>query len=363
LTHILAFDEGDYAEQVSRLLSSEGPVDVTLYLTRACNLRCITCYVSASTPLPNELTAEEWLGVIDELGRLGVRYLYLLGGEPLLLLNKGLLDVVRRGKERGMVVSLSTNGTLVSGEVALKLKEAGVDQVQVSLDGPNPIINDAIRGSGSFNRAVKAVKLLEDAGIPVSLSYTVTAENVDYVVDFVKLAARLKVPVVTFVRVQEFGRAAGGGLGISNELAHRVLVRLSEVGDLGVRVVFSGFRFGLLGSMHEAYREAEGLLNRLHIINYGTCPAGRSRFVIDPNGDVYGCELLMEPRFREGNVRRSELGKLWVSGFRVFRGRPIPKACAGCPFQRLCRGGCPARAYAKLGSFNHPDPYCPFIGG
>ncbi|KUO89388.1 MAG: hypothetical protein AT716_03975 [Vulcanisaeta sp. MG_3] len=71
----------------------------------------------------------------------------------------------------------------------------------------------------------------------------------------------------------------------------------------------------------------------------------------------------MEPRFREGNVRRSELGKLWVSGFRVFRGRPIPKDCAGCPFQRLCRGGCPARAYAKLGSFNHPDPYRPFIGG
>ncbi len=363
LTHILALDTGDYAENLAKLLGSGNPVDATLYLTRACNLRCTTCYVSASTPLPNELNASEWIKVVDKLSELGVRYLYLLGGEPLLLLNRGLLDIIRRGKENGMIVSLSTNGTLVSEEAAIKLRDSGVDQVQVSLDGPNPVVNDAIRGHGSFRKAINAVKHLENAGVAVTLSYTVTIINADYVKDFVKLAVDLNVPVVTFVRVQEFGRASEGGLGISNEVAHEVLVKLSELSDLNVKVVYSGFRFGLLNLMSKAYSEAEGLLSRLKVINYGTCPAGRSRLVIDSNGDIYGCELLMRPEFREGNVRWDDLSKVWVSGFKAFRNRVLNPSCVKCPFFKLCQGGCPARAYARYGSLNGPDPLCPFIRG
>mgnify|MGYP001770694413 FL=1 len=363
LTHILALNTGDYAENLAKLLGSGNPVDATLYLTRACNLRCTTCYVSASTPLPNELNASEWIKVVDKLSELGVRYLYLLGGEPLLLLNRGLLDIIRRGKENGMIVSLSTNGTLVSEEAAIKLRDSGVDQVQVSLDGPNPVVNDAIRGHGSFRKAINAVKRLENAGVAVTLSYTVTIINADYVKDFVKLAVDLNVPVVAFVRVQEFGRASEGGLGISNEVAHEVLVKLSELSDLNVKVVYSGFRFGLLNLMSKAYSEAEGLLNRLKVINYGTCPAGRSRLVIDSNGDIYGCELLMRPEFREGNVRWDDLSKVWVSGFKAFRNRVLNSSCVKCPFFKLCQGGCPARAYARYGSLNGPDPLCPFIRG
>ena len=363
LTHILALNTGDYAENLAKLLGSGNPVDATLYLTRACNLRCTTCYVSASTPLPNELNASEWIKVVDKLSELGVRYLYLLGGEPLLLLNRGLLDIIRRGKENGMIVSLSTNGTLVSEEAAIKLRDSGVDQVQVSLDGPNPVVNDAIRGHGSFRKAINAVKHLENAGVAVTLSYTVTIINADYVKDFVKLAVDLNVPVVTFVRVQEFGRASEGGLGISNEVAHEVLVKLSELSDLNVKVVYSGFRFGLLNLMSKAYSEAEGLLSRLKVINYGTCPAGRSRLVIDSNGDIYGCELLMRPEFREGNVRWDDLSKVWVSGFKAFRNRVLNPSCVKCPFFKLCQGGCPARAYARYGSLNGPDPLCPFIRG
>ncbi|ABW01450.1 radical SAM/SPASM domain-containing protein [Caldivirga maquilingensis] len=358
LTHILALNTGDYTESLVKSLGSGNPVDATLYLTRACNLRCATCYVSASKPLPNELNAGEWIRVVDELGKLGVRYLYLLGGEPLLLLNRGLLDIVKRGKENGMIVSLSTNGTLVSEEAAVKLRDSGVDQVQVSLDGPNPVINDAIRGHGSFSKAINAIKYLKDAGVTVSLSYTVTISNADYVKDFVKLASDLKIPVVTFIRVQEFGRASGGGLGISNELAHEVLIKLSELSDVNVKVVYSGFRFGLLNLMSKAYRETEGLLNGLKVVNYGTCPAGRSRLVIDSNGDIYGCELLMRPEFREGNVRRDELSKVWVSGFKAFRNRVPSPLCLTCPFFKICRGGCPARVYAKYGSLNGPDPQC-----
>ncbi|WP_291767395.1 radical SAM/SPASM domain-containing protein [Caldivirga sp. UBA161] len=363
LTHILALNANDYAENLAKLLSSENPVDATLYLTRACNLKCITCYVSASRPLPNELNTNEWIRVVDELSELGVRYLYLLGGEPLLLLNRGLLDIIKRGKENGMVISLSTNGTLVSEEVALKLRDSGVDQVQVSLDGPNPVINDIIRGHGSFRKAINAIKHLKKAGITVTLSYTVTISNTDYVEDFVKLAASLNVPAVTFIRVQEFGRASGGNLGISNELAYEVLVKLSKLGSINVKVVYSGFRFGLMNLMSKAYSEAEELLNRLKVTNYGICPAGKSRLVIDANGDIYGCELLMRPEFREGNVRWDDLGKVWVSGFKAFRNRVHNSSCTKCPFFELCQGGCPARAYAKYGSLNGPDPFCPFISG
>lgn len=335
--------------------------DVSIYLTHACNLRCVHCYLSAGGPLNNELKAEEWLIVLERLREVGVKFVYLLGGEPTLLIRRGLSEIIRHGRDMGLYVSLSTNGTLINRDVASMLGRAGLNQVQVSVDGPNSAINDVIRGVGTFDAAVRSVKILKELNIGVSLSYTVMSSNAYYVVDMVRLAEKLGVHVLTFIRVQEFGRAYDNSLTISDKDAEMVVNELMNV-KTATKLVLNGFRF-YLGDLRKVYEETRRKLMNLGIRNYTTCPAGRSRFVIDSNGDVYGCELLMVKELREGNVLRDDLGRIWYDGFKAFRNRRYQQInpCDKCPIAYLCNAGCPARAYKTYGKVYAPDPHCPFV--
>jgi radical SAM protein with 4Fe4S-binding SPASM domain len=96
--------------------------------------------------------------------------------------------------------------------------------------------------------------------------------------------------------------------------------------------------------------------------SFSICPAGRSRFVIDSNGDIYGCELLITPKFKEGNVLKDNLKDVWERGFSIFRERdPIKiEDCKSCSIAKICASGCPARAYSFYGSINHKDPLCSY---
>ena len=362
LGHVLALRSNvEDTGNESPYLSMDSINDVTIYLTHACNLECKHCYVSAGKPLSNELSADDWLIILDKLRGLGVKYVYLLGGEPMLLIKRGLLKIISHAKDLGLYVSMSTNGTLVNRESALQLKRAGLDQVQVSIDGPNPAINDAIRGIGSFDKAVRAVNAFKETGIAVSLSYTVIPDNAYYVIDMVRLAERLGVLVLTFIRVQEFGRALNNGLYLSDEMARRVIDDLLRI-RTSIKLVFNGFRFSL-GDLYEAYRKSRERLNALRITNYNACPAGKSRFVIDSDGSVYGCELLMGKEFYEGNALRDNLRIIWRDGFKSFRNRNYRniRPCNTCLMADLCNAGCPARAVTVFGSIYSPDPYCPMV--
>lgn len=330
---------------------SSGLTDVSIYLTHACNLRCSHCYLAAGDPLRGELSVENWLTVLDKIGGMGAKFVYLLGGEPMLLMEKGLITIIRHARDVGLRVAMSTNGTLLDEQAAERLKHAGIDQVQVSVDGPSPEINDAIRGPGSFNAAIRAAKSLRDAGVPFSLSCVVTHSNASLVSDMIELANNLGAAAITFIRIQNFGRGKVTGTSLSNEEARQALQRMLEA-KAKVKVIPNGFRFHL-GNLREAYSRAKAKAT-----GYLTCPAGRSRFVIDSNGDVYGCELLMEWEFLEGNAVRDDLRRIWENGFKAFRERRTRIACT-CDMADLCGLGCPARAFAAGGSMNVPDPLCP----
>ncbi|WP_243676376.1 radical SAM protein [Vulcanisaeta distributa] len=229
LGHILALRSSVEDNNEPPYLSMDSINDVTIYLTHACNLKCRHCYLSAGKPLSGELNVDDWLHILDKLRDLEVKYVYLLGGEPTLLIKRGLLRIISHAKDLGLYVSMSTNGTLINRENALQLKRAGLDQVQVSLDGPNPAVNDVIRGFGSFNKAIRAINVFKEVGIAVSLSYTVIPDNAYYVTDMVRLTERLGISVLTFIRAQEFGRARENGLSLSDELARMVINDLMRI--------------------------------------------------------------------------------------------------------------------------------------
>jgi len=324
----------------------------SLYVTRACNLRCRTCYVSAGLPKPKELQRDDWERVIGQLKPL-VDVVYFIGGEP--LMKPWIADLVRLASSLGITPSMSTNGFLMDKEMAKKLKDAGLASIQVSIDGADPAQNDPIRGKGSFDAAIQAVNAASTEGLAVSLSYTVMDYNASAVKGILELARKLGVEEINFISVQPFGRARENGFKLSPETGKAVIKDLEAA---GVRVTLNGFRFYLPDFDRVASDLSAGRDYR-YGYGYRTCPAGVSHFVIDSDGEVYGCDLLMEKRFSEGNVTRAQLGEIWRTGFKRFRERRTPPQCSSCPYAEVCQGGCPARAFTRFGSLDSPDPLCP----
>jgi radical SAM protein with 4Fe4S-binding SPASM domain len=331
---------------IKALEGREFDKSVTIYVTHGCNFRCKTCYLSAGEPLKNELSIENYEKIFREIRDLGFQIVYILGGEP--LIRKDIFEIIKKAKENSLYVSMSSNGYFINMDNAERLKDSGLDQIQISLDSADERINDIIRGPGSYRGAIKAIENLKRTGIKTSLAFTITSlySNVS---EMMKFANSLGIKLLNISVVQPFGRA----------LKNRVLPSIEQVtkaindiknSEYDIRLTFNGFRFYL---DQEGYKDARVYARS----DYVTCPAGVNRFVIDSNGDVYGCELLMFDEFKEGNIRERGISEIWRNGFLIFRERRLPKECQECPYRDLCQGGCPARAYLN-GGLDRRDILC-----
>ena len=111
-------------EEIAETRARKGLLSMELELSRECNLRCVYCYASSGKALHNELTREEIDGALDQAIALGARRIIVIGGgEPLLY--PGVMDIMRKLRERGIIVDLFTNGTLITPEVARELFAMG----------------------------------------------------------------------------------------------------------------------------------------------------------------------------------------------------------------------------------------------
>ena len=147
-------------------------------VTRRCNLKCVHCYAHAkNTSFDNELTTEQGKQLIDDLADFGSPVMLFSGGEP--LVRKDLPQLAAYAVEKGMRAVISTNGTLITPEMARNLKEIGLSYVGISLDGMEEI-NDRFRGvNGAFRSALEGIKNSQAAGIKVGLRFTINKFNVN----------------------------------------------------------------------------------------------------------------------------------------------------------------------------------------
>ena len=146
-------------------------------VTRRCNLKCVHCYAHAkNVPSDNELTTKQGKDLIDDLSAFGSPVMLFSGGEP--LVRQDLPELAAYAVEKGMRAVISTNGTLITPQMAHTLKEIGLSYVGISLDGMKDI-NDRFRGvKGAFRAALEGIKNSQDAGIKVGLRFTVNKFNV-----------------------------------------------------------------------------------------------------------------------------------------------------------------------------------------
>lgn len=263
---------------------------VYLELTRACNLKCIHCLNNSGIKQKDELTKEDLLKLIKNFSSHGVQEIRFTGGEPLLF--NGIYDLIRFATEEGICTSLGTNGTLVTKEVAKKLKESGLKKVVVSIDG-NKKIHDKIRGRKNYQKAMHGLKYLQKNGINVRVNSVIMKSNMDDVIKLAKKMSRKKITI--FIR-----RFISSGRG--KELEDNMLnkkdydyVRNKLQKELAKKTYVNGHYL----------RNDEGVNPRIKLpFVIRGCKAGQRAITILPNGDINLCGFLAAQDFpKVGNIK------------------------------------------------------------
>ena len=343
-------------------------------LTDRCNLSCTHCYSTSGpgTLARNELATTEAHALIDNLAASKIPLVIFTGGEP--LVRPDIWELAEHCKEKGIKTALSTNGTLITDEIAGKIKRSGIEYAGISLDGASAATHDRFRNSpGAFDRATAAFSRCREAGVRSGARVTLTKENQDELGDLVELARDLGASRFCLYWLVPCGRGSGvyGRLQLSGPEVTRALTLLyrkakeipaEEMEFLTVDAPQDCIH--LLQSMERDgspdLPEARELLASLH----GGCSAGDRVANVDSRGNVYPCQFARSPEFLVGNIRDRPFSALWnddaspvLARFRT-KPRAVNGKCGSCTYLRLCGGGCRVRASVLGGDFLAADPFC-----
>jgi len=317
------------------------PVNITWEITHECNLRCVHCLSASSQASPNELTFDECKGIVDQLAALKVFEINFGGGEP--LLKDYFLPLLRYIHTKGIVTCISTNGTALTDEAIACFTGNPLVNVQVSLDGATPAVNDLIRGKGTFQRIIKGIELLSGKNIPLSINTVVTSLNF-------RQLRRLKELATSYganLRVSRFRPS-----GRARESWEMLKLNSSQLQELSAWLgsdpsILTGDSFF---SISQDGRRRLGL---------DMCGACKMTGCIDPSGNVFPCAFLQDTPFCGGNLREKSFKDIWDNAPAFHRFRALePAACRLCSRFEKCRGGCPAVAYFVTRDLNTADPEC-----
>jgi len=322
----------------------DAPICLTWELTYACNLACLHCLSSSGRRDPRELSTQECKAVIDELQRMQVFYVNIGGGEP--TVRSDFWELVDYATAHQVGVKFSTNGVRLDRAAAQRLAASDYVDVQISLDGATAAVNDAVRGEGSFDMAVTALRNLRDAGFrDAKISVVCTRHNVGQLDDFKALASEYGA-TLRLTRLRPSGRGAD----VWDDL-HLLPEQQRTLYDwlvLNGESVLTGDSFFHLSAFG-------GPLPGLNL-----CGAGRVVCLIDPVGDVYACPFAIHEEFLAGNVRDAGFAHVWRSSalFQELREPQSGGACSSCQFYDSCQGGCMAAKFFTGLPLDGPDPEC-----
>lgn len=364
--------EGIASFGVRRPYTGVAPFLVVWNFTKACNLQCKHCYEDSGPGrfMKDELTTEEAKRVVDELEEAGVVAVSFAGGEP--LIRKDVFEVAKYAREKGFYTSIATNGTLITREMARKMR--GVFQyAEISLDGFEET-HDAFRGmEGSWGKACEGIRNCVAEGIDTCVALTATKYNLEEIprlIDFVEneLGAK-RVIVFNYIPVKRGKEIAESDL--SPQERHGLLKYLYSrmLGD-GCRMIFYStapqysmvsweFAYGPVISTHFTNKAAmEAMQGKTKMLSefLGGCGSGRLYCGLEPNGDVLPCVFMP---IKLGNIREKSLKDIWSNSdvLKKLRDRENLEGCGECKYKYIC-GGCRARAYGYYGDVQGPDPGC-----
>jgi 12,18-didecarboxysiroheme deacetylase len=336
--------------------------------TRACNLKCVHCYAHADGSCShNEMSFDDGKALIDDLAEFGSPVILFSGGEP--LCRRNMPDLAEYAVSKGLRAVISTNGTLITDEVAQRLKAIGLSYVGVSLDGLRET-NDRFRGvEGAFDKALEGIRACKRAGIKVGLRYTITKHNVGDLSGVFDLLEAEDIPRVCFYHLVYTGRAAA-----ADDLSHQ---QTREVVDLIIDRTVDLHARGLkkeiltvdnhcdgpylyMRLLKEGREEDAARVMELLRMNGGNS-TGNGIGCVSWDGTVYPDQFLRHHPL--GNVREKPFSQIWTDKSNDFlmelkhKQEHVTGKCVDCRFLDVCGGNFRARGETE-GSFWGVDPAC-----
>ena len=339
-------------------------------VTRQCNLKCVHCYAHAKNiAVANELTTVEGKQLIENLSQFGVPVILFSGGEP--LMREDLPELASYAVEKGMRAVISTNGTLISKEMAYTLKRIGLSYVGVSLDGMETV-NDRFRGvKGAFKSALDGIKNCKAAGIKVGLRFTINTFNAEELPKIFRLLEEMDIPRACFYHLVYAGR---GSKLVEEDLSHEetraainmIMDKTKELHAKGkpkeILTVdnHADGPYVYLRLLKENPKRAAEVLELLKM--NGGNNSGRGIGCVSWDGEVYADQFWRHYSF--GNIKDRPFSEIWTDLSEPLMKRLKEKKkyvqgkCATCRWLDICAGNFRVRAEAVTADVWAPDPAC-----
>lgn len=325
------------------------PIAMLAELTYRCPLSCPYC----SNPVEmarkeSELSTQDWVDVFRQAAKLGVLQLHLSGGEP--ASRRDLVELVAAARDAGLYTNLITSAIGLTERRLADLDAAGLDHVQLSLQGTDAEMADRIGGyKGGFKRKMQAAEWIVAAGFPLTLNAVVHRQNLHQLPQAIDMAVAMKARRMEVAIVQFHGWAM---------LNRAAMMPTREQAAEASRIVDAA-RERLKGQLVIDYVPAD-----YHSDYPKRCMGGwgTSGLNVTPDGLVLPCHAAQTiPTLSFDNVRDRPLADIWYEGaaFNAYRGEDwMQEPCRTCDRRTLDFGGCRCQAMAIAGDPAATDPVC-----
>ncbi len=303
-------------------------------ITEGCNLRCPYCYASSEKCAPNELSTEEAFALVDQSVDLGAEVMVFTGGEP--MLRRDLFDVVAYARGKGLRANIITNATLIRDEeIAARIARL-FDVVTVSIDGGNAESHERTRGPGTFDKTIRALRMLNTFDVHPMINHVVDEDNVDGLADVGELFADISVRAVRIMHHTGLGRGMADGR------------------DFGWEHYQQAHSF-IWSNPAARHMLPDGPVTEKPCAIRGNCGMGGHEIYVDSLGEVYPCKLVTGAEHSAGNIRSTPLRELFDSPVLqemranfALDGHNLTD-CTRCYIKGACGGGCRAHHMARTG--------------
>ena len=303
------------------------PLSVHFDITYRCNERCVHCYLDHDDL--GEMTTAEIEDVLDQLADAGVFFLALSGGE--VLMRRDFFDIVEHARRRLFNVKIKTNGVMIREPEARRLRQLGVEQVQISVYSHRPEVHDGItKLPGSLRRTIEAIRFLKLQGLKVSMANVLMTANLFDNQGVMSLAKDLGVSYTLDPT-------------ITPKIDGNTAVLALRAPGAELRRVFRNEE--LVGNVAEFC--APPAAPDEDVMDGYPCSAGHTSCYISPYGDVFPCVQFPLP---SGNLRREKFVEIWrhssaLKEVRSIRARDLT-TCSTCSHVGSC-SRCPGLAYME----------------
>ena len=324
------------------------PYTLIAELTYRCPLKCPYC--SNPTDLAahdGELTTEEWARLFTEAEALGVVQLHLTGGEP--LARADLETLVAKARALSLYTNLITSAVPLTRERLRALRDAGLDNVQISFQDIDANHADVIAGFAAHDRKLQAAAWVKELGLPLTVNVVLHRANIDHIAAIIQLAEQLRADRLELANTQYLGWA----------LANRTQLLPTSEQLAAATAIAADAKARLAGKMELLFVKPD---------YFGTRPKAcmdgwARRFVhVIPTGHILPCHAAMSIKGMQfDNIREHSLADIWRDSpaMQAFRGEQwMQEPCVSCDRRAIDFGGCRCQAFALTGDAAATDPAC-----